>query len=119
MPRLLSAHPTLRARDIKALAEWYRDTLGFEIRLLWEDPVTFSIVERDLARFGIAQRDAAFGPVAVYAIVEDVDGLYAEFLARRVTINRPLEITNYEMKDFDLTDPEGNRICFGQGVESE
>ena len=49
----------------------------------------------------------------------DVDALYAQFLARRVSINRPLETTDYAMKDFDLFDPEDNRICFGQGVDPE
>jgi len=118
MPRLLYVHPTLRAGDVTALAEWYRDTLGFEIRLLWGEPVSHAIVRRDDIRLGIAPRDEQFGPVSLYIFLEGVDALYAEFLARGVTLNRSLEITDYRMKDFDLTDADGNRLCFGETAET-
>jgi catechol 2,3-dioxygenase-like lactoylglutathione lyase family enzyme len=118
MPRLLYLHPTLRARDVRALAEWYRDTLGFEIRLLWGEPVSHAIVRRDEIRLGIAPRDEKFGPVGVYLFVEGVDALYAEFLAGAVTSNRAPEVTDYRMKDFDLSDPDGNRLCFGETIET-
>jgi catechol 2,3-dioxygenase-like lactoylglutathione lyase family enzyme len=118
MPRLLYAHPTLRARSVPALAEWYRDQLGFEIRSLWQDPPTHAVIRRDDLRLGIAPRDPDFGPVSLYVFLEDVNGFYAECLARGVRPNRPLETTDYRMKDFDLSDPDGNRICFGETVES-
>ncbi|MGD0367731.1 MAG: glyoxalase superfamily protein [Acidobacteriaceae bacterium] len=116
--RLWAVHPTLRATDIRKLAEWYRDFLGFEIRLLWGDPVTHGVIRRDEVRLGIAVRDANFGPVSAYLMLDGVDQLYAEFLARNVTPNRPPEVTDYRMKDFDLTDPEGNRLCFGEPIET-
>jgi uncharacterized glyoxalase superfamily protein PhnB len=118
MPRFLYLNPTLRARDVQALAAWYRDALGFEIRLLWQEPPTYAMVGRDAIRLAIAPRDAEFGPAAAYLHVEGVDDLYREFAGRGVTIHRPLEVTDYRMKDFDLYDPDGNRLCFGETVES-
>lgn len=118
MPRLLYTNPGLRARDVKTLAEWYRDALGFEIRLLWRDPPTYAMVGRDEIRLAIGPRDDEFGPGTAYIHVRGVDALYAEFLDRKVAIHRPLEVTDYRMKDFDLYDPEGNRLCFGETVES-
>jgi hypothetical protein len=117
IPRLLFANPTLRARNVTALAEWYRDKLGFEIRLLWGEPVTYGMIGRDSIRLGIALRDPNFGPASAYIMLEGVDNLYAEFLARNVIPNRPLELTHYRMKDFDLIDPDGNRLCFGEPVD--
>jgi len=118
MARLLYVHPTLRARDVTALAEWYSDTLGFEIRLLWGEPGGHAIIRRDEIRLGIAPRDEQFGPVSLYVFVEDIDAFYAEFLARGITPSRPLEVTYYQMKDFDFADPDGNRLCFGETVET-
>lgn len=118
MPRLLYANPTLRALDVKVLAEWYRDILGFEISLLWGDPPSYGMVGRDGIRLGIAPSDKLFGPSAAYIHVTGVDGLYAEFLSRSVTVNRQLERTAYRMKDFDLFDPDGNRLCFGEMIET-
>jgi uncharacterized glyoxalase superfamily protein PhnB len=118
MPRILYVNPTLRAHDVKTLAEWYRDALGFEFRLLWGDPPSHAIVGRDDIRLGIAPRDSNFGPSAAYIHVTGVSELYAEFVSRNVSINRPLETTDYRMKDFDLIDLDGNRLCFGEMVET-
>jgi uncharacterized glyoxalase superfamily protein PhnB len=117
MPRLLYSNPTFRAHDVSTLANWYRDMLGFEIKFLWQDPPTYAVIGRDEIRIGIAPREPAFGPASLYVHVKAVDDLYAEFIARNVAINRPLEVTDYRMKDFDLFDPDGNRICFGEPAE--
>ncbi len=116
MPRLRYANPGLRARDVQALAEWYRDNLRFEIKFLWQDPPTFAMIGRDEIRIGIGPRDAAFGPTSFYIHVEDLDGLYAEFHARGI-IHRAPTIAPYGMKEFEVYDPDGNRICFGEPTE--
>jgi catechol 2,3-dioxygenase-like lactoylglutathione lyase family enzyme len=118
MPRLLYVHPTLRARSVLALAEWYRDWLGFEIRFLYQDPPTHAVIRRDDVRLGIAPRDPDFGPASLYVFLEDVDAFYAECLSRGVRPNRALEVTDYRTKDFDLSYPDGNRICFGETIET-
>ena len=116
-PRLVEATATLRARDVMALAEWYRDKLGFSIQMSWGEPADYARVHRDAVELGIGRLDARFGPAAVYAIVTGVDGLYAEFLERGVAISREIGDQPYRMRDFDLFDPEGNRICFGEALE--
>jgi uncharacterized glyoxalase superfamily protein PhnB len=118
MPRILYVNPTLRAHDVRKLAEWYRDALGFEIRLFWGDPPSHAIVGRDDIRLGIAPLDSTFGASAAYIHVTGINDLYAEFLSRNVAINRTLERTDYRMRDFDLIDPDGNRLCFGEMVET-
>lgn len=76
------------------------------------------MVGRDEIRLAIGPQDGEFGPGTAYIHVEGVDALYAEFVGRKVAIHRPLEVTEYRMKDFDLYDPDGNRLCFGETVES-
>ena len=117
MARLLHAHPTLRARSVPTLAEWYRDHLGFEIRFLYEDPPTHAVIRREGVRLSIAPRDQQFGPTSLYAFVEDVDAFYAECLTRGLQPSRVPETTDYRTKEFALIDPEGNRITFGQPAD--
>lgn len=117
MTKIIKASPTLRARDIKTLAEWYRDSLGFTLHFLWGTPVTFGMVGRDDIEFGIACRTETFGPVTCYQFVRGVDALHAEWVARGVKPNRPPTVQPYQMKDFDLTDPDGNTLCFGESTE--
>ena len=51
----------------------------------------------------------------VYMFCEDVDSIYAEFEKKGVQrITKP-EDQDYSMRDFDLIDPEGNRLTFGTG----
>ena len=116
-PRLIEVTPTLRADDVAALAAWYRDALGFEIQMLWGEPATYCRVRRDGAELAIGQLGPNFGPASVYAIVSGVDALYAELRGSGATISREPADAEYRMRDFEVTDPEGNRICFGEAVE--
>jgi uncharacterized glyoxalase superfamily protein PhnB len=118
MPQFLYTNPTLRAHNVKTLAEWYRDALGFEIRLLWGDPPSHGVVKRDEIRLGIAPQTPPFGPASAYIHVTGVADLYAELLSRGVAVNRPLEHTDYRMKDFALFDPDGNCLCIGEMIET-
>lgn len=115
--RLIEATATLRAGDVTALAEWYRDKLGFAIAMSWGEPAEYARVQRDAVEFGIGRLGRQFGPSSVYTIVSGVDALYAEFVARGVEMGREIGDQPYRLRDFDLFDPEGNRICFGEAIE--
>lgn len=114
---LRSVSPALRAIDIKALAEWYRDALGFEILFLYGNPTSYAMVRRGGVTLAIARKDATFGPISGYVEIKGVDAIYAEFRSRGVQTSRPPTVADYGMKDFDLTDPDGNRLCFGESTE--
>jgi catechol 2,3-dioxygenase-like lactoylglutathione lyase family enzyme len=115
--RLVEATATLRAGDVTALAEWYRDKLGFSITMSWGEPAEYARVQRDAVELGIGLLGERFGPASVYAIVTGVDALYAEFAGRGVRVGREIGDQPYRMRDFDLLDPERNRICFGEALE--
>jgi hypothetical protein len=117
VPRLIEATATLRAGDVTALAEWYRDKLGFAITMSWGEPAEYARVQRDAVELGIGRLGESFGPSSVYAIVSGVDALYAEFVSRGVAMGRAISDAPYRMRDFDLFDPEGNRVCFGEALE--
>lgn len=118
-PRLIEVTATLRADDVAALAAWYRDALGFTIEMLWGEPATYGRVRRDGVELGIGRLGSQFGPASVYAIVSGVDALHAEFRARNVAISREPSDAEYRMRDFEVIDPGGNRICFGEALEEE
>ena len=116
-PRLIEATATLRAGDVAALAAWYRDALGFTIEMLWGEPATYGRVQRNGVELGIGQLGPKFGPASIYAIVSGVNALYAEFHGRDVLMRREPADAEYRMRDFEVEDPEGNRITFGEAVE--
>jgi hypothetical protein len=52
--KLVRADATLSTSDIRKLAEWCRNTLGFELMFLLDDPAICATIRRDSAEFGIA-----------------------------------------------------------------
>lgn len=116
-PRLIEVTATLRAEDVSALAAWYRDALGFTIEMMWGEPATYARIRRGGVELAIGALGPKFGPASVYAIVTGVDALFAEFRARDVPMCTEPSDAEYRMRDFEVTDPEGNRITFGEAVE--
>ena len=45
--------------------------------------------------------------------VQDVDATHAELATTGANIAKPPQTYDYGMRDFDIHDPDGNRITFG------
>ncbi len=111
----------LAVPDVMAAAEFYRDQLGFDVRLIWGDPPFYSIVVRDGFAIDFIKSDTASGNAGdrggIYVNVEGVDEIYEELKAREVVIWDPPEDKEYGMRDFIALDLNGYRLCFGQNAE--
>ena len=107
----------LRARDPKALSQWYADNLGVKLSdyggatFLWTDEVpattgmtTWSLFPSDTKYFGSPTQQAM-----VNYRVDDLDALLDQLKAAGVTIDPKREDTDYGRFAW-ITDPEGNRI---------
>lgn len=109
------AMPILEVRDVAASAAFYA-RLGFEAGDMWGDPPAFTIAQRGDVTLGLTRRDrpARNEWWAAYVYVNDVEALHAEFTAEGLEpteIHRP---EHYGCDDFDVIDPNGHRIAFGQ-----
>lgn len=105
------------AKNPETLAIWYAEKLGFEITFKWGQPVDYVVTNKDhkiSIHFSRSEKEN-LQPAMVYMFCEDVDSIYAEFEKKGVQrITKP-EDQDYSMRDFDLIDPEGNRLTFGTG----
>lgn len=54
--------------------------------------------------------------VNVYAMVEGIDYLYAEFKSKGAIFQYELRTNNYQMKEFAIKDPQGYTIGFGESL---
>ncbi|MEO0681296.1 MAG: VOC family protein [Pseudomonadota bacterium] len=113
------AMPVLQVRDV-ATSEAFYARLGFASHGAWGDPPAFCIVQRgdvtlalDLARDGAAAVNQWW---AACIYVANAGAVEAEFAAEGVTIAMPLHENEYGLRDFDVTDPDGHRICFGSDI---
>lgn len=105
--------------DVRKSIVHYRDVLGFDVVFTYGEPVFYGGVARGdvVIHFQAAHRTKRItGQGAVNIFVTEVDALYAELQARGAQIVQPPDDRSYGMRDFDLDDPDGNRLTFGMGV---
>lgn len=124
--------PYFEVYDIPTSIHFYRDLLGFEIvntspALGGKDKFHWCMLRlgpaylmlNDVYEFD-DQRPSREEHMAVrkqrdvclFFGCPDVDGAYAELLAKGVAIDRPPKVAHYGMKQLYLSDPDGFGLCF-------
>jgi len=116
--RFVEATPVLRSSDYERSCAFYRDLLGFDIHEEGGDPPRFGIYVRDGAILFINAWDggppASPGGWEAYIHVREIADLHDAWREAGVPVTRALTDTVYGMQEFEITDPDGNVICFGE-----
>lgn len=115
--------PIFPVEDPLKTAEYYRDILGFDINFKWDDPPTYIVLNReDAVGIHLVKRDDNYTPSkehpALYIFVHDIDALYEEYQKSGANITNQIATRDYGMRDFDVTDPNGFILAFGQGINN-
>ncbi len=116
--------PVLQVADVRKSEQFYREKLGFKTNGMWGDGPDFCILQRGDVTIALDRsRSEGTLPVnqlwAAYIYVEDADALCTEFQGRKVEIHRMPEDTFYDMRDFDVRDPDGHTLAFGHDLQSQ
>jgi len=115
-PRLEAITPRMPVGDVEAALAFYLDKMGFTLGWKWGTPLTHANVCRDSISLDLIATPAARrGTAMAYVGVAAIDAYYKELTARGVGAS---EIGNrdYGMRDFEVVDPDGNRLAFGEPV---
>lgn len=113
--------PVLPCRDVEACAAFYVEKLGFTLLNFWKEDgeaMAFAIVSLDTITMAL-QHAPDFKPFvgwSAYLYVNDVKGLAAIAGARGLDVQTAPHLTSYGTLEFDLKDPEGHVIAFGQDM---
>ena len=105
--------------DVLKSVAYYRDALGFEVSFSHGEPVFYAGVERGKAVIHLqaaSETKRRAGEAAVYVFVDDADAVYEETKDRGARIVKEPQEYAYGMRDFDVTDLDGNAIAFGSPV---
>ncbi|MEM7268487.1 MAG: hypothetical protein AAF401_04450 [Pseudomonadota bacterium] len=114
----LRSMPVIPVSDVTA-AEAFWARCGFSSHGAWGDPPKFAIVQRGEVTFALDRHDGALPQNqwwAAYVYVEDAEALKAEFAAEGLETTDMHRPDDYGCIDFDVIDPDGNRIAFGQAL---
>ena len=120
-PKLLShASPIWIVRDMQRALDFYEQQLGFTINFKWQDPPTYATMSRDDIGIHLTLADDLpenyKSTSSLFIFVHDVDQVWKELQSKDVTFLDEIGDREYQMRDFDIVDPDGNRITFGQGL---
>lgn len=110
--------PVLQVVDVQASEAFYTDILGFASHGVWGDPPGFCIVQRGEVTIALDRAHDGSVPLnqywAAYLYVTDVDALSEELRSKGAEIAREIEDMEYGCRDFDIRDPDGYLIAFGE-----
>jgi catechol 2,3-dioxygenase-like lactoylglutathione lyase family enzyme len=107
--------PELPLSDIEAGVAHYQDILGFRINYAQGD---LGVMDRDDVTLLLIRRDERHGGIgSCYVYVRDADELHAELWARGAMVQGGPISQPWGLREFQVLDPEGNRLTFGQPFE--
>jgi uncharacterized glyoxalase superfamily protein PhnB len=121
MAVLKNVTPILFVSDVVRSAQFFRDKLGFAIDFLYGSPPFYGAVSRDGACLHLRfVHEPVFADAAareeslIVATIEtdDVQALFAEYVARGADIAQPLVKQDWGGTDFQVRDPDGNVVSF-------
>jgi catechol 2,3-dioxygenase-like lactoylglutathione lyase family enzyme len=111
------AIPVLHVSSSVAAEEFYCGRLGFRRYSVYRphdtpDPCYMSLV-RDGAWLHLSSfRDDGAAGTFVFLVVDDVDALHAEFLAKGIPIDLPPTDQTWGNREMYVRDPDRNKISF-------
>lgn len=106
--------PELPLDDVPAGVDYYKNILGFQINYQQHD---IGVMDRDAVRVLLVartQRHTGIGSAYVY--VSDADALHEELRSKGARVQGEPVSHPWGLRDFQVLDPEGNRITFGQAL---
>lgn len=126
-PRLRAMTPLLVVSDLQRSIDFYVDKLGFTDANSWGEPPCFAMMHRDgldlmLSRAEQPEHVAPHGRFGVWDLflnVGDVAAERAALQAAGVAIDKGPTDTFYAMREIEILDPDGHRVCLAQDISGE
>ncbi len=113
-PQFEAVTPRLPVTDVDKAPAFYMDQLGFQLWWKGGDPITHGNVCRDSISLDlISMPEGRRGTGMAYIQLSGVDAYFSELKGRNLTVSEPQD-RPYGMRDFEVVDPDGNRLAFGE-----
>lgn len=115
---LFGIGPVFPVEDIQASVDFYHNKLGFDIDFVMGEPPTHGSVTR--CKVGIQftkvtqPYNAKEYPGWMYFFVSNINMLFKEYKNKQISITRDLKDHGHGMREFEIEDPNGFRLRFGQ-----
>lgn len=114
-PMMHQALPHFPLTNVEAGVAYYQEKFGFKINYAQSD---LGVMYRDKATLLLVQRTASHSGIGSCTIyIKNADELYEELKGRGANIKAPPVSRPWGLRDFTVSDIEGNEIAFAQPFE--
>lgn len=113
--------PIFAVRNMDNSLAFYKK-IGFQIGFLWQTPPTYAVLsagERASIHLSLLDPEHHDRQVksVLYVFVHNVDQIYALCQTEKLKILTPIGNRDYQMRDFELEDPDGHVLVFGKNLD--
>ncbi|GAA4271177.1 glyoxalase superfamily protein [Aquimarina gracilis] len=117
----LHAACVLPVSDMKESIHFYVNKLDFKVTFSWNKPIDYAVLNRENVELHLTLKEGykkgKFHYSSLYIFVNAIESIYEELISKKVLFNRGLGEQEYGMSDFNLADPDGHIITFGQTLK--
>jgi len=115
-PEMLDLIPTFSVADMRKAIDFYYNKLGFSIVL--QSGAAYTAMGRDQVQIGLAldKGAAKVRKGSCYIQMTEVDRFYRDVVGRGVKPTSALKTQPSKMREFSVTDPDGDVLIFGEYV---
>jgi catechol 2,3-dioxygenase-like lactoylglutathione lyase family enzyme len=116
--KVVGAATVLQVGDLEASVKFYRDTLGFEENFRFGEYAGMHLGELEvhLCVHTTWKRPVGGGSVSIFC--DEVDQYWSEVRERGANVLWEPVDEPYGMRDFAVSDPDGNLLTFGRSLGS-
>jgi uncharacterized glyoxalase superfamily protein PhnB len=120
--KVVQTRYVLAVKDLAVSAAYFKEKLGFDLDFTapgWEF-LSFGIFKVMLGECSdeMSAEETGNHSWFAHALVENVDEVFAEFLANGAMVTSHPDDKPWGIREFGVTTPDGHRITFGQLIEN-
>jgi uncharacterized glyoxalase superfamily protein PhnB len=118
--KALSLAPVIFTSQPQIILSYYINVLGFNEEFRYQNYFGLSLDEASVHITELGGPHCKLpGSTALYIFVEGVDEYYSAVTAQGAPVISDLQEHPYGMRDFAVTDPDGNVLTFGQIIGAD
>jgi catechol 2,3-dioxygenase-like lactoylglutathione lyase family enzyme len=111
--------PIFNVRSLRASSSYYRDALGFKIDWQHGEPPDFGSVSRGHSVIFMCQGCQGTPGAWAMLFAPDVDRLHEEFRNKKALIRMAPTNMPWGLREMHVSDPDGNVLRFGSGIDHD
>ncbi|MCD2260192.1 VOC family protein [Psychroserpens luteolus] len=119
--KLLSHQATiLPVSSVEDSIIYYTSKLDFSCVFKWDEPASYAVLKRDeiTINLTLSKNPLDLDNASVYIFCYNIRLVYQEYVNNEVIFEEKLSSTDYGMNEFVISDPDNNKLVFGQSINT-